>query len=227
MTAFPDPVAAWYLFSLGLAVGLAVLAMTAYLSVSPRWLRWMLLASGAYVTSRYVTMALFAVSPEPQRLWALRRCWLASSVGLTFPMLVALDQLVRHPAMSPRKLLRWFSPFLAAYALIILFGRFELGADRVAGSSPRLVGWTLWLLAVVQGSFVVGFLGLGALLIRKLPFRHIQLALGGLMIAVGYLGLDGLLVATDRWYARPFLFSEILAMIAIWFALETARTAAT
>lgn len=219
----PSPIVGWYLFWLGVAVGVTALAMTAYLAISPRWLRWLLLASGAFVASRYVTMALFATSPEPHALWALRRCWVATSVGLTFPAIVALDQLVRHPAMSPKKLLRWFSPFLACYALVLGFGRFELTADPLVGTSPRLVGGWLWVLAVVQGLFVIGVLALGALLIQKLTSRRIRIALFGLMGAYGYLGLDGLFLALDRWYFRPFLFSEILALIAIWFALETAR----
>ncbi len=217
------PLAAWYLFDLGLAVGITCLTMSAYRDISPRWLRWLLLASGLFVVSRYLTMALFAISPQPQGFWGLRRCWLATSVGLTFPSVVALDQLVRHPAMSPKKLLRWFSPFLIAYTLVFAFGRFELLPNPLGGVIPRLAGAGLWLLALTQGGFVIGFLGFGALLIQKLPSRPIRLALLGLMRAWGYLALDGLIVACGGWYFRPFLFSELLALLAIWFAFETAR----
>jgi len=64
---------------------------------------------------------------------------------------------------------------------------------------------------------------IGTLLIRKIQTMRIRLALGVLMAAYAYLGLDGTLLALGRWYARPFLFSELLAFLAIWFALEMAR----
>ena len=217
------PVVAWYLVMLGLGMGLTVLLLTAYLYISPRWLKWVLLVIGLFVISRYVTMALFATSANPNTWWGLRRCWFATSVGLTFPGVVALDQLVRHPAMTPKKLMQWFSPFLGAYAVVLLLGQFELVPDPVVGMSPRLVGWAVGVLAFVQAVFVTGFLGVSLLLIKKLPSPRIQMALAGLMVAYASLGLDGLLVALHRWYVRPFLFSEIAALVALWFAFDTAR----
>ena len=213
----------WYAFWLGVAAGTTLLAMSAYGGVSPRWLKWVLLVIGLFVISRYVTMALFATSANPNTWWGLRRCWFATSVGLTFPGVAALDQLVRHPAMTPKKLMQWCSPFLAAYAVVLLLGQFELAPDPVVGMSPRLVGWAVGVLAFVQAVFVIGFLGLSTLLIKKLPSPRIRMALGGLMVAYAYLGLDGLLVALHRWYVRPFLFSEIAALVALWFAFDTAR----
>ena len=214
----------WYLFWLGAAAGLTILAMTAYLGVSPRWLKWLLLASGALVISRYVTMALFATSAEPQRLWGLRACWYGTSVGLTLPALVAIDQLIRHPAMTPKKLLLRFAPFLVAYGMILFLGNYELVADRVVGMRPQFIGWAVWVLSLVQGCFVLGLLGFSTLLIRKLPIRRIQLALLGLMAAFVYLGVDGIVTSLGWWYFRPFLFSEITALAAIWFAFHTARS---
>ncbi len=212
----------WYLFFLGLATGATILAMTAYWAVSPRWLRWWLLASGLFVLSRYVTMTLFATSPNPQPFWGLRRCWFATTVGLTCPSAVALDQLVRHPAMSPTKLMRWLSPFFVGYAIVLLFGPMELTLDPIVGMKPHLVGWGRGLLTGTEGLFVIGFLWVGAQVLSKLPSRRIRIALLGLMIAEGYLGLDGLLVALGRGH-HPFLCSEIFALMAIWFALDTAR----
>ena len=222
MNHLPDPILAWYLFCLGLAVGMAVLAMSAYLSVSPPWLRWLLLASGVLVASRYVTMALAAISPHPQELWWLRWCWYGTSIGLTFPSVVALDQLARHPAMTPKKLLQWYAPFLAAYLLVLLFGRMEWFRDPLVGTTVKLGGWAIYLLAFAQACFVMVFLAMAGFLLSKIRSPHIQMALILLMAAYAYLTLDGVLVTFGRWYLRPFLFSEIFALLAIWLAFETA-----
>lgn len=211
-----EPGVAWYLFVLGVATGLVVLLLTAYLSVSPPWLRWLLLASGVLAAGRYVVMALFAVSADPQALWGLRACWFGTSIGLTLPGVVAMDQLVRHPAMTPKKLVQGYAPFAAAYLAAILLGSYELAADPLAGHSLRLVGWGRWLLAATHSVFVASFVWLAAMVCRKVPVPRIRLALGVLMAAYVYLWLDGVL-------QRPCLYSELLAMGALWFALETAR----
>jgi len=209
-----------YLFFLGLAGGVALLTTTGYRRVSPAWLRWLLIASGLFVFSRYVALALFTTPDAPREFWAWRRCWLATSVGLTLPSIFAIDQLLRHPAMSPKKLLRWCAPFLAVYGLIIGFGKFTAVPDRVVGWTLHLSsGWQL-LLSLTQGVFVLGFMALGLLLIRKIPSWPIRSALIGLVVAQGYLGLDGLLLAMGRWYFRPFLYSELLALLALWYAYE-------
>lgn len=193
----------WYLFWLGVAVGLTILVMTAYRVISPRWLRWALMGSGALVIGRYVTMAVLATGAQevaalPQRLW------FGSAVGLTFPGVVAVDQLVRHPAMTPKKLLRAYAPFLACYALAIGLG-----------SAPAL--------ALTQIIFAGLMVWLGVQLVKKLPSQHIKVALVILMAAYLYLALDGVLLALGVWYRWPFLYSEILTLLALWWAFETAR----
>lgn len=213
----------WYAFWLGVAAGTTLLAMSAYRWVSPRWLKWLLLASGVCVISRYVTMTLCATVPNPHLWWVLRRCWFATSVGLTFPGVVALDQLVRHPAMTPKKLLRWYSPFLAASATALLFGRITLSSDPIVGMSPHLVGWAATLLSIVHAVFVLGFLWVSVLLLKKVPSVPIRFAVLILMAAYVCLGVDGLLVAFHHGYFRPFLFSEILALVALWVAFDTAH----
>lgn len=213
-----------YLFLLGLASGVVLLAMSAYRRVSPRWLKWALMASGLLVISRYVTLALFTNPDAPNRLWALRHCWFGSAIGLSFPSVFAIDQLLRHPAMTPKKLLGWVAPFLVAFGAIILFGTLTPAPDP-------LLGWTLHLTtpwrvfaSVIQETFVMGFIGIGVLLMRKIPSRSIQLALLGLIVGQAYLGLDGLLLALGGWYVRPFLYSEMVMGLALWHAYETAFT---
>jgi len=210
-----------YLFLLGLACGVAVLTTTSYRRVSPRWLRWLLFASGAFVMSRYVTMALFTATDAPRYFLALRPCWFATSVGLTFPSVFALDQLLRHPVMTPKKLLLWFSPFLAVYGIVLMFADVTLGPDRLVGWALHLgAGWQL-LLSLAQGLFVVGFIGISVMLMRKIPSASIRLALLGLVAGQAYLGLDGVLLSLGRWYVRPFLYSEMLMLLALWHAYET------
>jgi hypothetical protein len=214
--------AAPYLFVLGLACGLALLALTAYARVSPRWVRWLLMAAGGLVAGRYVAMACFAMAETPERVWALRRLWFGSAVGLTLPGVFAVDALIRHPAMTPKKLLLRFSPFLAAYAALILCGHSTPVVDPVAGWSVSLTpAWRVFASAV-QALFVVGFVGLCLLLIRKIPVPPIQTALLALAAAYGYLGLDGVILAAGGWYVRPFLYSEMAALLALWHAFQTA-----
>lgn len=210
-------------FVLGLATGITVLAMSAYLSVSPAWLRWLLLASGIGVAGRYVMMIPSVMSLDPCPLWLFRIGEAARWVGLTLPGVVALDQLVRHPAMTPKKLLRWYAPFLVAACVALLLGRSVMVSDSMAGPRPLLVGWARGLFGCAQGVLVVAYLSLSVLLMMKLRSWHIRLALAILMAAYASLGLDGGLALVGRRPVGLLPFSEILTLLALWFALETAR----
>lgn len=212
----------WYLFLLGFAAGIVCLDMAVYRKVSPPWLRWTLLGLAAFVALRYVTMALFAQAEDPRRWWALRHCWLATSVGLTAPSVLVLDQLLRHPSWSARRVLRYFTPFLAVYALVIAAGPMEPARDPVTGWHPALTGGWRILLAVVQSVFVAGFAALCALILLQVRSRRVRIAVGGLLLAHLYLGVDGLVLASGHTYFRPFLYSEIFALAAIGHAFDTA-----
>jgi len=210
-----------YLFLLGLASGVTLLSLTAYRHLSPRWLKWLLVAVGCYTLSRYITMALFATSPDPQRIGFLRPCYFATSIGLTLPSVFAVDQLLRHPAMSPKKLLGWYSPFLVASLVAILWSSPTFVPDRVMGWTLRLsAGWRWWV-SLLHAAFIILFIGMGLTIFRKVPFAQIRVALLGLMVSQGALGLDGLLVMCGVWYFRPFLYTEMLALIALWYAYES------
>jgi len=213
-----------YLFLLGLASGVALLTTSALRRVSPPWLKGLLTASGLFVISRYVTLALFATAQSPERVWGWRHCWFATSLALPLQSAFAVDQLVRHPAMSPNKLLRWLSPFLLIYSAVILFADVEPVPDRVVGWSLRLAPAWRVVLASAHGLFVAGFLAVCALLIRKVPSRPIRIALLGLALGQACLALDGLLLALGAWYFRPYLYSELLMLIALWHAYETGAT---
>ncbi len=217
------PLAAWHVFSLGVTAGLTFLTMTAFWAVSPRWLRNLLLLTGLLTLSRYVAMVICAISDDPQPWWLLRRCWWATTIGLTLPTVVAVDQLVRHPAMTPKKLLSRFSPFLIVYLLVMLLGASTPVRDPWIGWVPRLApAWRL-ILSITQGLFVLGLLGVSGFLVRKLPSRSVRAALIGLMLAHASLGIDRFVRLFGGWPACPFLFGELLTLLAIWAALRTAQ----
>ena len=138
-----------YLFLLGLASGLAVLTITTYRRVSPSWLQWLLIISGLLVIGRYLTMACFTEIDAPQRFWPMRHLWWGTTIGLTLPSVFAVDQLVRHPAMTPQKLFLRYSPFLAAYLLVICFAQVEAVPDRVVGWTMNLTpAWRMMIIVV-------------------------------------------------------------------------------
>ncbi len=216
-------VGAWYLFCLGLATGLAVLAMSAYIAVTPRWLRALLFGCGLLMVARYLTMALLALLIMPPHPSLLHRLWFGSAIGLTFPTLVALDQLVRHPAITPRTLLRWYAPFFGVVLLAVLFGHIELLTDPLVGIRPKLMGIGRWVFMLAEAGFALGVLSVCGLLWRRLASLPIRMALAGLALAYLALATDGLLVAGGWWYVRPFLFSEMLTLAALWAAFQLAR----
>lgn len=174
--------------------------------------------------SRYVTMALFTHPEAPQRYWALRHCWFVNSISLTLPGVFAVDQLVKHPAITPKRLLQWFSPFAALYALIILFGDVTPKADALTGWTPTLSNGWLLLATVMQSAVALGFLGLSVTFLPKLPDQRLKRALLLLAAAFATLGLDGALFALGLSPFQPFLFSEILTLFALWYAFETASS---
>ncbi len=217
------PAAGWYLVLLGVGLGLAALAMTGYSWVSPRWLRLTLLVAGLLVSARYLVMAHLSLSPVGQALGPLDRLWLGSSIGLTWPGVVAIDQLIRHPAMTPERLLKSFSPFLLVYTLVMVAGPMDLRADPLIGVSPHLLGWARILLIVTQSAFVALLMWFTMQVMRKVPASRTRTAVFGLMGGYLALAVDGVIRSTGLWYVRPFLFSEFLLLLALWFAFDTAR----
>jgi hypothetical protein len=200
----------------------SLLPLTSYRRLTPTWLKWLLLTVGGLVITRYVALALLTQHDAPLGWMSLRSSWLATSVGFTLPSVFAVDQLLRHPAMTPQRLLRGFSPFLAIYALVMVFAPVTLAPDPVIGWTLQLaMPWQV-LLSLTQTIFVLGFVAAGVLFIRKVPTPAIRRALGLLIGAHLLLGLDGLIVAWGGWYFRPLLFTEMLASLALWHAYETA-----
>lgn len=221
-----SPWAAGYLFLLGLAAGIAILTITGYFRMSPPWVRWLLTACGAFVMFRYVAMFVYATMPDPGQAGWVRHCWYATSLALPLQTAFATDQLIRHPAMTPRKLLTWCAPFVLLYAAVILFGRSVPVPDRIVGWTLRLAQPWQSLLSLTHVAFVVGYVGIAALLFRKIPVAAIRAELGILMLAQLLLAADGLVLAFGGWYFRPYLFTEMFALVAVWHAHRTAASLA-
>ena len=176
---------AFYLFLLGFAAGVALLTTTSYRRVSPRWLRWLLMISGLLVMSRY----------------AISTHWILGAVGLTLPAFFAIDQLLKHPAMTPIKLLRWYAPFAALYGLVMLWGN--------PAAIPTLS-------ALVTGLFSASLLIAGLLVLRRVPAGTVRTALLFLIVAYLCLAIDAV-----RMGSHPgFVYSELLVLLALWHAFE-------
>ncbi|MBI4354692.1 MAG: hypothetical protein HY595_05580 [Candidatus Omnitrophica bacterium] len=176
-------------FLLGLASGLTILTITAYRRLSPRWLRWLLIVMALLLLSGYATLAHVTVDESWLRWWRLIR-----SVGLTLPGVFAVDQLIRHPAVTPKKVLRWYSPWFIAYGIM------------------SFTPWWRWTTPVVTSGFGLVLLWISGMVIRKLPDRRIRLALISLSLAYLVMGLSGLLLA------------DMLVLLALWSAYETSAT---
>lgn len=188
----------WDVFLLGLAGGLAVMTVAACRRVFPRWLMASLLACGALVATRYVALAAAA----PQVTAWRGALWQSGMIGMSWPAIAAVDQLVRHPAMTPTRLLQWYLPFLLTFGLTMPW--------PIAAS-------------IAQGLFAVAFIGVCAWLIRKLPSQPIRLALAGLAVGQAGLVLSGLCAMVGGWKERSLLVAEMLMWLALWHAFETAH----
>jgi len=217
------PLIGVYLFLLGFASGLALLAAASFRHVSPRWLQWLLTATACLVISRYVTMALFTAPEAFRRFWPLRWLWFTGPVALTLPGVFAMDQLLQHPAMSPKTILRWYAPFLAVYAVVLIFGVGPTAEVPEAWNTSVSPVWRM-ILSTAHGIFTLAFLAACVVLVRKPLAGRARLALLGLAAAYLYLAFDGVLLAFNGWYFRPFLFSEMVALVAIWNAFDTAAS---
>lgn len=189
-------------FILGFAGGVALLTLLAYRRVSPPWLRWLLIATGALMIARYVTMARLPDDEALQPMGALRWLWVAGAVGLTLPSVFAVDQMVRHPAMTPKKLLRWYAPLLVLY-----------GASLLAPGRP-------WMAPAVTGLFVLALLWVCGLLARQLPDGRIRRALLGLSLASCVFAGAGLVVAFGHGRLPLLLATEMLTLLALWYAYD-------
>lgn len=215
---------AWSVFLLGLSTGVSALWFSEYLLLSPGWFRWVLVVSGIGVMSRYLLLFLTMISwvPWPGGVIRLIEVWAA--IGLTLPCAVALDQLVRHPAMTPKKLLLRYAPMAAAFAPLLILGHASRWPDPVLGAIVGLSGSDAKALAILHGAFALITVWIVALLIRKLPglpLRRAFTALAATQVLLTAQRLAGSLTWLD---VRLVLAAEAAVLAAIWAALKTSRS---
>ena len=185
------------LFALGFSAGLTTLTMSAYRRASPRWLRWLLLGSGLLVMGRYAALA--AQPPLHDGLFRIADA--GSLIGLTLPGIFAIDQVLRHPALSPKILLRWYAPFA-----ILVSGWLLLRAKGSVGDQ----------VLAIQGLSSLSIAGACLLVMRRFPVPAARRALLGLVL--GYLGC-----AMVHLLPVPlFLLAELPILLALWYAYEVA-----
>lgn len=184
-------------FLLGLASGIAVLAITSYRHVSPPWLKWWLVATGILLIARYALLAAPPTVEPSDAAWSARLLWCAGAAGFTTPGIFAVDQLLRHPAMTPLKLLRWCALLLVLYA----------------AACP----W-LRLAIIVQGLVALGLLGFCVMLSRHIPPSALRRSV--LVLGIGY-GVWGVASLAGSWR----LASELLLLVVLWSTFEASATA--
>ena len=193
-----------HLFLLGLACGVALLTATSYRRVSPPWLRWLLVASAMLVLSWYALITLQVLPEAPISSGWVRAGWYAGAIGFTLPAFFAIDQLLKHPAMTPAKLLRWYVPFFALYGLVTCFADLAL-MER--------------LFAVIHSLFGAAILAVGLLLLRRVPAGAIRNAL--LLLMAAYVSFAGEAVVRAFLLSDGFRYLELLVLLALWHAYET------
>ena len=202
---------------------MALLTCTAYRRVSPVWLKWLLLGCGMLVLSRYLTMTLLTHPEAPQRFFGLWPCWFSTAVGFMLPSVFAVDALLKHPALTPTIWLQRVSPFLVVAIVSILAAGATPVPDALGGWTVRLGTWGRISLALTEGLFAVGFIGLCVVCMRKISDWPIRKALGGLVLAYGALGMAQLCDVLGSGPVGPILVSEMLTGLALWYAYDTSH----
>ena len=211
-----SPIGAWYLVALGAAAGLTVLAASAYLQISPASLRRLALGMAALATCRYLAMAHTIMLGEQALVWSLLPSWYATAFILTFPGLLAFDQLVRDPRVTPTRLLTMYAPLFLGYLLVMALGEWE--PQRHSGPA-----WWPMLLAVVQVAFAAGLIVLVRKAWKVVTAPAARIALSSLIAAYSLLAVDSIWTALRHGARNPSLIPEVLVLLSVWFSLRTSQ----
>jgi len=163
-------------------------------------LRWLLVASGVLLVGLYATRPVIIL--RQAQTWVFSSWWAARFIGLTLPAVFAVDQLIRHPAMTPQTLLRGY-----VVVLVIVFA--ALGLSPLVGA----------LHFFIQIAFLLGFTGVCLMLMRKIPSPPIQRTLLVLALAYGYLALTLLWLSPASLY--PYPYPDMVCLVVLWYAYET------
>lgn len=182
-------------FLLGLASGLVLLPLMSYRHVSPGWLRAGLWAGGLLLLSRYLLIYGSAAANAALAF--------SETAGFLLPAVVALDQLIRHPGMTPKKLvITWCLPLLAVAGGICWWPAASALAVDLCGAA--LCAACLFLMT-------------------KIPLPALHRALFILSLSYGFWVVERV-TARLHGSSLPFALSELTLLIGLWYAYETAHS---
>ena len=211
---------------LGVALGLLALPLSVYVGVSQRWVRWSLVACGALMAMRYFVMASSLASGDVRSWWGLRSLWVIHLVALTWPAVVAADHLIRHPAVTPQVLARWYAPVAVSATGLILLGHAGVVVAGHADVPPVFAGGWVRAAGALLGGFSLVLLAVGGAIWRRLSPGPVRTALFALMAVYMLVGLEGV-IQVVRPSPIPWLWPELLASLALWGAFQTAQRASS
>ena len=160
----PAPMAGFYM--LGLVTGTALFPVWTFGRVSPSWMRGLILGCQLVIAAHYCLLGQMPPAGPDDLQW-FRPVWLAQGAQVIVSAVV-LDQLIRHPAMSPRRLLLAAGPFAAVPVLAAIIGP---GA------------WTAWGTEGALTAFHLLYAAVGGFLLLKIRMRRLQGMLALLLIA--------------------------------------------
>lgn len=194
----------------GIASGTVLLAMSAYRHASPVWLKWLLWITGLFLILRYTLTVLFLESGSLHFFQLQSYRWAVATACLCVPALFVIDQMLRHPAMSPEKFARIALPAILIQALCVLFG------DQFA-----FLGW------VSFGVFQLFALALVVFCIRlwpQIPNTLLKRALSILIAALAFLAGESIMSLMGSTLSASGVLAEILMLAALWHTYETSFT---
>ncbi len=198
------------LYLTGFASGTVLLALSGYRQASPSWLKWLLWATGAFLLTRYF-MTILALQSFPEVFFQIHHYrWAVATTCLGIPGLFVIDQMLRHPAMSPEKFARIALPVIVLQALCVVLSDF--------------VPWIMWLSFGIYQLTALGLVGFCLRLMFQVPNALMKRALAALIFGFGCLAVEGLISLQGNPFAAPGLLSEIITLIALWYAYEASAT---
>lgn len=196
-------------FLAGLGCGFTLLVASALRPVSPRWLRVLLLCL-MLVQAAWYLLSLLA-SPAVWLPWS-EPLWLLTATGLLVSSVFAIDQLLRHPAMSPRRLLRWCSPLLIVAIVAAPLLRY-----------PPLIPF-LGRALLYLGVYMLGSLGFSIwmlVLFPKIPSRVMRGAVC-LLAAAHAMRAGEILYGLWRVGIPAIVHADLFLLMSLWYAYDLA-----
>ncbi|MGL4363124.1 MAG: hypothetical protein ACRCSG_07670 [Cellulosilyticaceae bacterium] len=186
-------------------------------------MNWIVTIMCAFSMMRYLTLIVYGGHPTLGQLEALRYFYLATSIGLTVPLALAVWYMT--PYLRERiqygKFLLYFTPWIVGYIVLIIKQPTVIQMSKSGGYVLELLEPWKTVLSVLQGSYVV-FIALMCV-IGWFTYKHSQLRSQYFIIVLALIALtiDGLSFLTKiPTIFPPFTLSEIFTFIAITYVFK-------